>query len=156
MRAFGLLLMMAAGAWAQAPVGASGQGGTEQVLVVAPAGMSSSRGISFEQMPMRPTSGNGAQVRDAIKGTLPTGEGLAVHESVVPAGAPASVPHVIEHAEVITIIEGTLEFYHDGRSELVPRGGVIYVAKGTKHATRNAGAGPARYVVVSVGGDAGQ
>lgn len=152
----GSVLLGGASLRAQTPVAVTGQGSTEQVLVVAPAGMSGSRGIAFEQMPARAGMSTGMEVRDVLKGTLPTGEGLAAHETVVAPGTPASAPHVIEHAEVITVIEGTVEFYHDGKSELVGRGGVIYVANGTKHALRNAGAGPARYVVVAVGGDAGR
>jgi mannose-6-phosphate isomerase-like protein (cupin superfamily) len=32
-------------------------------------------------------------------------------------------------------------------------GSIIYVAFGTLHAVKNVGAGPARYVVIQIGGD---
>lgn len=143
-----------AGLQAQTPVAVTGQGGSEQVVALPDPG-AVSRVISFEQMPARRMA-NGGESRDALRGTLPTGEALAVHESVMVAGTPPNPAHVIDHAEVITVLEGTLEFLHDGKAELVAKGGVIYVAQGSRHTMRNAGAGPARYVVVAMGGDAGK
>ena len=139
---------------AQTPVAAMGQGATEQVVALPNPG-AVSQVISFEGMPVRKMA-NGGESRDALRGTLPTGEALAVHESVMAAGTPPNPAHVIDHAEVITVIEGTLEFLHDGKAELVAKGGVIYVAQGSRHTMRNVGAGPARYVVVAMGGDAGK
>jgi mannose-6-phosphate isomerase-like protein (cupin superfamily) len=49
--------------------------------------------------------------------------------------------------------EGTVAFEHDGKSEKVGPGGVIYVAFGTMHRVRNVGDGPAKYFVVQIGGD---
>jgi mannose-6-phosphate isomerase-like protein (cupin superfamily) len=50
-------------------------------------------------------------------------------------------------------MEGTMEFVHDGKSDLAKTGDVIYVAYGTNHQVRNAGEGTARYLVFQVGGD---
>jgi quercetin dioxygenase-like cupin family protein len=36
---------------------------------------------------------------------------------------------------------------------MVGAGGVIFVAFGTKHRARNVGDGPAKYLVVAIGGD---
>ncbi len=58
-----------------------------------------------------------------------------------------------DHSEIITVIEGTLAFEHDGKSEKVGPGGVIFVAMGTMHTVKNVGDVPAKYVVVQIGGD---
>jgi quercetin dioxygenase-like cupin family protein len=152
--AVSLMLILVGSALAQTPVAVTGQGSSEEVLALGNPG-TSSRVISFEQMPAR-TMANGGESRDALKGTLPSGEALAVHESVMGAGVPTNPVHAIDHAEVITVIEGTLEFLHDGKAGLVTRGGVIYVAKGTRHTMRNVGREPVRYVLVAIGGDAGK
>ena len=61
--------------------------------------------------------------------------------------------HVIQHSEIITVLEGTVAFEHGDAAEKVGPGGVIYVALGTLHTVRNVGDVPARYVVVAIGGD---
>ena len=106
----------------------------------------------FAEMPARKMA-NGAESRDTLHGVLATGEAVSVHESVVPAGMKANPQHVIQHSEIITVLEGTVAFEHGDKSEKVPAGGVIYVALGTLHTVRNIGDVPARYVVVAIGGD---
>jgi quercetin dioxygenase-like cupin family protein len=96
---------------------------------------------------------NGAESRDVLRGALPTGEVVAVHESEQPAGATPNPPHTIQHSEIIVVIQGTIAFEHDGRSERVGSGGVIFVAPGTLHTVKNVGDGAAKYCVVQVGGD---
>jgi quercetin dioxygenase-like cupin family protein len=54
---------------------------------------------------------------------------------------------------VIVVEEGTLEFDHDGKKERARTGSAIYIAFGALHTLRNAGHGPAKYVVVQIGGD---
>ncbi len=51
------------------------------------------------------------------------------------------------------MIEGTLSFEHDGKSEKVGPGGVIFVAMGTMHTVKNVGTVPAKYMVLQIGGD---
>src|SRR5438270_6121927 len=121
----------------------------------APAGggvLSQSRVYPVDQMPVRKMA-NGGESRDVLRGTLTTGEVIAVHESQQPAGMKPNAAHTIQHTEVMVVIEGTLAFDHDGRSEKVGPGGVVFVASGTLHTVRNVGDGPARYCVVQVGGD---
>lgn len=108
--------------------------------------------FSYDTLPSRKMA-NGAESRDVLRGTLPTGESLAVHESILPAGIAPNPPHRIQHSEIITVIEGTIAFEHDGNAERVGPGGIIYIALGTLHAVRNIGDGPARYSVVALGGD---
>jgi mannose-6-phosphate isomerase-like protein (cupin superfamily) len=114
--------------------------------------LSQSRVYTLEQMPVRKMA-NGGESRDVLRGTLTTGEVVGVHESQQPSGMAPNTPHTIQHTEVMVVIEGTLAFEHDGKSEKVGPGGVIFVASGTLHTVRNVGEGPARYCVVQVGGD---
>ncbi len=122
---------------------------------VAPAGagvLSQSRVYTLDQMPVRKMA-NGGESRDVLRGTLTTGETVGVHESQQPAGMVPNVPHTIQHTEVMVVVEGTVAFEHDGKSERVGPGGVIFVASGTLHTVRNVGEGTAKYCVVQVGGD---
>jgi len=116
------------------------------------AALSQSKVFNLEQMPVR-TMPNGGKSWDAIRGTLVTGEKIAVHEPPHPAGFPPNPPHKIEHSEFIFVREGTLEFQYEGKAERVNAGGVIFIAFGTMHSARNVGDGPASYFVISIGGD---
>ena len=116
--------------------------------------LSDSRVFSPDQL-HGTTNANGAKRWDILQGALATGERMAAHESLQPAGIAPNPPHTIQHSELILVQRGTLLFEHDGMSEKVGAGGVIFVALGTRHAARNIGDGPAQYLVVSIGGDAG-
>src|SRR6266436_6343642 len=130
-------------------------GAVKAQTTVAPSGagaLSQSRVYTVDQMPVRKMA-NGGESRDVLRGTLTTGEVIGVHESTQPAGTKPNAPHTIQHTEVMVVIEGTLAFEHDGKSEKVGPGGVIFVASGTLHTVRNVREGPAKYCVVQVGGD---
>jgi mannose-6-phosphate isomerase-like protein (cupin superfamily) len=99
------------------------------------------------------TSPNGTESRRVFNGTLSTGESVGAHESMQPAGTAPPDLHVIHHSELIVIQEGTVEFNHDGKAERAGPGSIIYVANGTNHFVRNVGDGPAKYVVIQIGGD---
>jgi mannose-6-phosphate isomerase-like protein (cupin superfamily) len=114
--------------------------------------LSESRVYVVDQMPGRKMA-NGGESRDVMHGALATGEVVGVHESVQPAGATPSPLHTIQHSELITVLEGTVTFEHDGKEEKVGPGGVIYVAMGTLHRLKNVGDVPAKYCVVQIGGD---
>jgi quercetin dioxygenase-like cupin family protein len=114
--------------------------------------LTSSRVFAYEQMPVK-TSPNGAEGRVVFNGTLATGETVAAHETMQPAGTAQNPAHVIQHSEFIVVQQGTLEFQHDGKVETAGPGGIIYVALGTKHAVKNVGDVPAKYVVIQIGGD---
>lgn len=96
---------------------------------------------------------NGGERWQVAEGALVTGETVALHESVMPAGTPAPALHRIMHTEFIVLMEGTVEFAHDGTTETVEAGSVMYVACGTSHYLKNVGSGPARYMVIGIGGD---
>jgi mannose-6-phosphate isomerase-like protein (cupin superfamily) len=98
---------------------------------------------------------NGSERRDVVtSGRLATGEPVHIHETVQPPGATPGAAHAINHSEFILVREGTLEITHNGVTERAGPGSVIYVAYGTMHQARNAGAGPVKYAVIAIGGDA--
>jgi quercetin dioxygenase-like cupin family protein len=115
--------------------------------------LSNSEIFSLDRLPVA-TMPNGAKRWNILSGVLPTGEAVEVHESLQPAGIPPNPAHSIQHSELILVMEGTLQFDYDNKSEKVGAGGIIFVAVGTRHSARNIGDGPARYVVVAIGGDA--
>src|SRR5580700_1499045 len=114
--------------------------------------LATARVFSVNEMPAK-TSPNGSVGRHVFNGTLATGEAVAVHETMQPAGTGPNPAHRVQHSEVIVVEEGTLEFEHDGKAERAAAGSIIYVAFRTLHAIRNVGDGPARYVVIQIGGD---
>lgn len=138
-------LMLAAGLFAWAAASAHAQSADSNALTT-------SRIFAFDEMTAK-TAPNGSVGRSVFNGTLATGESVAVHETTQPAGTTPSPAHRIQHSEVIVVEEGTLEFDHDGKAERAAAGSVVYVAFGTLHAVKNVGTGPARYVVIQIGGD---
>ena len=136
-----------------------GVGSRAQIAPVGRTGaspeLSQPRVFIFDQLPVNKMA-NGGESRSIVHGTIATGEKVALHESIVPAGMKPNTPHRIQHSEFITVLEGTLDFEHDGKSERVSPGDVIYVAFGTLHTLRNVGDVPAKYEVIAIGGDAVQ
>jgi mannose-6-phosphate isomerase-like protein (cupin superfamily) len=126
--------------------------GQSSAATPPPAVLSEAKVFPVAEMPVRKMA-NGGESRDSLRGVLATGEAVAVHESVMPVGVPANPQHVIQHSEIITVMEGTLEFEHGDKAEKLGPGGVIYVALGTMHAVKNVGDVPVKYVVVAIGGD---
>ena len=114
--------------------------------------LTQSRVFPFADAPLRRLA-NGGESHDMVLGVLKTGEAVKVHESTQPEGAPPNPAHAIDHSEFIIVQEGTLEYSHDGKVEFAGPGSVIYVAYGTMHQVKNVGKSPAKYAVVSMGGD---
>ena len=114
--------------------------------------LATTRVFSSDEMTAK-TAPNGTVGRFVFNGTLASGEAVAVHETMQPAGTAPNPAHRIQHSEVIVVEEGTLEFEHDGKAERAAAGSIIYVALGTLHTIKNVGDGPARYVVIQIGGN---
>ena len=114
--------------------------------------LATARVFSFDETTAK-TAPNGSVGRSIFNGTLATGEAVGVHETMQPAGTAPNPAHRIQHSEVIVVEEGTLEFEHDGKTDRAAAGSIIYVALGTLHTIKNVGGGPARYVVIQIGGD---
>jgi quercetin dioxygenase-like cupin family protein len=108
--------------------------------------------LSVDRVPVT-MSANGGKRWEIVQGVLATGESIAVHESLQPAGVAPNPPHTIQHSELILVQEGALLFEYDGESQKIDAGGVILVAPGTRHAAKNASDGPAKYLVIAIGGD---
>lgn len=138
-------LVLTACLLAFAAVGASAQSTDSNPLATA-------RVFAFDEMTAK-TAPNGAVGRNFFSGTLATGEAVAVHETMQPARTVPNPAHRIQHSELIVVQGGTLEFDHDGKVERAGAGSIIYVAFGTLHAVKNVGDGPAKYVVIQIGGD---
>ena len=117
-----------------------------------PNPLAAARVFHYSQMTPH-TAPNGAVGRNVFRGTLATGESVGVHETMQPAGTKPNPPHRIQHSEIIVVQQGTMEFDHDGKAERAGPGSIIYVAYGTLHTARNIGAGPAKYIVIQIGGD---
>ena len=123
-----------------------------QAAAASASELAGSRVFAFDEMTAKKAA-NGSESRNVLHGALTTGEVVGMHESMQPAGAEPVALHAIQHSELIMVQEGTVAFEHDGKSEKVGPGGVIYVAFGTMHRIKNVGDGPAKYFVVQVGGD---
>lgn len=117
--------------------------------------LGAARVFSYDQMQAK-TAQNGSVGRRVFAGTLATGEAVAVHETLQPAGTKPNPPHRIEHSEIIVVQQGTLDFEHDSKTERASAGSVILVVPGTLHTIKNVGDGPAQYVVIQIGGDTGK
>ena len=122
---------------------------------VEPIDLSRSRVFRLADMAVHKNP-NGSESWNVIRGRLPTGEQIALHVSMQPAGTVPNPAHRIEHSEIICLRDGALEFQHDGVAERAGAGDVLFVAKGTMHSVRNVGAGAAAYFVLAIGGDVNQ
>ena len=93
-----------------------------------------------------------AQVRLMFRRKLATGEGVEVHQTVLPpGGSPTASTHHHAHFEMWLIREGVIELtVNDKRFQLEP-GSVGFVRSNEEHGIRNAGRVPASYFVVAVG-----
>lgn len=114
--------------------------------------LENSRIFPYDQMPVK-RAANGTESRDVFNGSLATGEAIAVHESMQPVGTQPVELHKISHSELIVVQEGMIEFEHEGKTERVGPGDLMYVALGTVHRVKNVGNVPAKYVVIAIGGD---
>ncbi len=77
---------------------------------------------------------------------------LEMHETVLGPGVEAHPPHQHLHEEIIIVLEGTLETYVEGKTELAQTGAVIYFGSNQKHKSRNPGQVPSRYYVLELRG----
>lgn len=114
--------------------------------------LASARVFPYDQLKIR-TTRNGSENSMVFNGTLATGEAVGAHETMQHAGTVPPALHKIQHSELIVVQQGTLEFDHDGKAERAAPGSIIYVAIGTMHSVKNVGDGPAKYVVIQIGGD---
>lgn len=101
-----------------------------------------------------PYAGNDAKkARRFFTGETHGGFNLEVHETILGAGVETHAPHRHLHEEIIVVVEGTVETYVDGKTEVVQAGSVIWYGSNQMHSARNVGKVPARYYVIELRGD---
>lgn len=108
------------------------------------------KAFPFGSLPLR-YSDAGAPTHDILRGTLPTGELVELHETTVAAGKMPHPAHQHAHCEFILVREGTIEFSYGGQTHLLPPGSVGFTAPNEMHGFRNPGPGDATYFIFSVG-----
>jgi quercetin dioxygenase-like cupin family protein len=114
------------------------------------AELSKSRVMRFTDLPVVKQENGGTQ-RRVMSGTLPTGEFIEIHETVLPAGKTPHPPHHHPNSEWLFIQTGRLE-YSDGDGTTVPvaPGDIIFSASNVTHGLKNIGTTDASYIVFSV------
>jgi len=113
------------------------------------AELSKSRVTRFADLPVVKLDNGGAQ-RRVMSGTLPTGEFIEIHETMLPAGKTPHAPHHHPNSEWLFIQSGTLEYDNDGTTVPVAPGDIIFSASNVTHGLKNVGTTDANYIVFSV------
>jgi quercetin dioxygenase-like cupin family protein len=114
------------------------------------AQLSKSRVIKYTDIPVR-TFPNGGTQRPVISGTLPTGEFIEMHESMLPAGQMPHPPHKHPNTEVLFILDGDLEYLDEGgKTVRIGPKDIVFSASNIMHGLKNIGTTPANYIVCSI------
>lgn len=77
---------------------------------------------------------------------------LEMHETVLGPGVESHPPHKHIHEEVMVVLDGSLETYIEGKTEIAEKGAIIYFGSNQMHRAKNAGREPARYYVLELRG----
>jgi quercetin dioxygenase-like cupin family protein len=102
-----------------------------------------------------PYSGNDQKKgRRFFIGETHGGFNLEMHETILGVGVETHAPHRHVHEEIILVVEGSVETYNEGTTEVVEPGSVIFFGSNQMHSARNVGTVPCRYYVVELRGDA--
>jgi mannose-6-phosphate isomerase-like protein (cupin superfamily) len=78
-----------------------------------------------------------------------TGGSYSVHESVIPAGSPAPLPHIHHnHEETFYVLEGELTVRVGERRFTAPVGSFVVIPRGVVHQPSNPGSEPTRVLLI--------
>ena len=111
----------------------------------------SSAAFPFGDLPARANQNGSGEVRNVVKGSVPTGEQVEVHETTLRPGATPHAPHRHKHSEFWLIREGTVEITINGKGHQLGAGSVAFAASNDEHGIKNIGNMPANYFVVAIG-----
>ena len=111
----------------------------------------SSTAFPFGDLQPRANQNGSGEVRSIVKGSVPTGEQVEVHETTLRPGATPHPPHRHKHSEFWLIREGTVEITINGKGHQLGAGSVAFAASNDEHGIKNIGAVPANYFVVAIG-----
>ena len=90
--------------------------------------------------------------RRFFRGAYRNGFNLEMHETILGAGVATHEPHKHVHEEIVIVVEGTVETYLEGKTQIAEAGSVAYFGSNQMHSARNAGTTPCRYYVVELRG----
>jgi quercetin dioxygenase-like cupin family protein len=93
------------------------------------------------------------KAREFFTGETHGGFNLQMHETILGKGVETHPPHKHVHEEIIIVVEGTVETYVEGKTEVVETGSVIFFGSNQMHNARNVGTIPSRYYVIELRGD---
>jgi quercetin dioxygenase-like cupin family protein len=91
--------------------------------------------------------------RRSFTGETHGGFNLEMHETVLGVGVETHAPHKHIHEEIIVVVEGTVETYNEGKTEVLEAGSVIFFGSNQMHSARNVGTVPSRYYVIELRDD---
>jgi mannose-6-phosphate isomerase-like protein (cupin superfamily) len=131
-------------------VAATSKASAQPLGPMTTAQLSKSRVIKFKDIPTRKLDNGGLQ-RVVMSGTLPTGEFIEIHETVLPAGQTPHASHKHPNSEWLFIQSGQLEYVDEGGKVIpVEPNDIVFSASNIDHGLRNIGTTPATYIVFSV------
>jgi len=88
--------------------------------------------------------------RRFFDGKTHTGYHIEMHETILGPGVQTHAPHKHEHEEIVIVMEGTMEMYNEGKTDLAEAGSVCYFGSNQMHSSTNAGTTPLRYYVLEL------
>jgi len=101
-----------------------------------------------------PFTGNATKTgRRFFMGKTHGGFNLEMHETTLAPGIETHPPHKHLHEEIIIVVEGTVESYIDGKTEIVQPGSVIFYGSNQMHNAKNVGTTMCKYKVIELRGN---
>ena len=153
-------LCVALSSFAALALSAPGQGPQDNMAIPKPPGsagdqlLDAPEVLAWDKLPVVKTA-NG-ETRAVIRGVLPTGEAIEMHETTLLPGHMPHTAHKHRHSELIMVREGQLQFIDDGHpGGVIGPGGVIFTASNKMHGLKNVGTVTANYFVIAIGREEG-